>query len=87
MLGAILILNHVLTAQQHRPARAQDHIRMAIARVSGHAIHSARMRASALAKRLGHDDPVAGKRIVSRLVENATQIKLERPDLRLRRSP
>jgi DNA replication protein DnaC len=40
---------------------------------------------SALARRLGHDDPLIGKRIVSRLTENCVKVKLERPDLRLRR--
>jgi len=38
-----------------------------------------------LARRLGHDDPVLGKRIVSRLVDNALIIKLDRADLRLRK--
>jgi DNA replication protein DnaC len=38
-----------------------------------------------LARRLGHDDPIIGKRIVSRLTENAELIKIDRPDLRLRR--
>jgi DNA replication protein DnaC len=39
---------------------------------------------SELAKRLGHDDPVEGLRIVSRLTEGAVQIRLDRPDLRQR---
>ncbi len=39
---------------------------------------------SDLAKRLGHDDPVLGQRIVSRLTEEAIQIRLDRPDLRQR---
>jgi DNA replication protein DnaC len=39
---------------------------------------------SELAQRLGHDDPVIGLRIVSRLTENAVQIRLHRPDLRTR---
>lgn len=39
---------------------------------------------SDLAKRLGHDDPVIGQRIVSRLTEDADQIRLDRPDLRQR---
>jgi DNA replication protein DnaC len=39
---------------------------------------------SALARRLGHDDPVIGLRIVSRLTDGATQIRLDRPDLRAR---
>jgi DNA replication protein DnaC len=37
-----------------------------------------------LAERLGHDDIVIGQRIVSRLTENALQIRLDRPDLRAR---
>ena len=41
---------------------------------------------AALARRLGHDDPVVGKRIVSRLTETATRIELKRDDLRTRRS-
>jgi IstB-like ATP binding protein len=41
---------------------------------------------SALARRLGHDDPLIGKRIVSRLTENCTKVKLDRPDLRLQRT-
>lgn len=40
---------------------------------------------SQLARRLGHDDPIVGKRIVSRLVESAEIIKLDRADLRLRK--
>jgi hypothetical protein len=32
--------------------------------------------------RLGHDDPIIGKRIVSRLTEDAEEIKLDRADLR-----
>lgn len=39
---------------------------------------------SQLAKRLGHDDPLIGQRIVSRLIENCTQIKLDRADQRAR---
>ncbi len=39
---------------------------------------------SDLAKRLGHDDPVIGQRIVSRLTEGAEQIRLDRADLRQR---
>jgi DNA replication protein DnaC len=35
-----------------------------------------------LAQHLGHDDPVTGLRIVSRLTEDAVQIHLDRPDLR-----
>jgi DNA replication protein DnaC len=41
---------------------------------------------SALAGRLGRDDPVIGQRIVSRLLEDATKIELKRADLRVRRS-
>jgi hypothetical protein len=42
---------------------------------------------SALARRLGHDDLMIGKRIVSRLTENCFKVKLDRADLRaLRRS-
>jgi hypothetical protein len=41
---------------------------------------------SALARRLGHDDPLIGKRIVSRLTENCTKVRLDRPDLRLHRN-
>jgi DNA replication protein DnaC len=41
---------------------------------------------SQLARRLGHDDPIIGKRIVSRLVEDAVIIKLDRADLRLRKA-
>jgi DNA replication protein DnaC len=41
---------------------------------------------SQLARRLGHDDPILGKRIVSRLTEGAIQIKLDRADLRLRKA-
>jgi DNA replication protein DnaC len=37
---------------------------------------------SALAARLGRHDPISGHRIVSRLVENARQVHLDRPDLR-----
>ena len=40
---------------------------------------------SALARRLGHDDPLIGKRIVSRLTENCIKVECDRPDLRLRR--
>jgi hypothetical protein len=39
---------------------------------------------SALARRLGHDDPMIGRRIVSRLTENCVQVKLDRADLRTR---
>jgi DNA replication protein DnaC len=39
---------------------------------------------SALAQRLGQDDPVLGQRIVSRLIEGALRIKLDRADLRAR---
>jgi DNA replication protein DnaC len=39
---------------------------------------------SALAERLGDDDPVVGLRIVSRLTEDAVLIHLDRPDLRTR---
>jgi DNA replication protein DnaC len=39
---------------------------------------------SELAQRLGHDDPVLGLRIVSRLTEEAMQVRLDRPDLRTR---
>jgi DNA replication protein DnaC/primosomal protein DnaI len=39
---------------------------------------------SALARRLGHDDPLIGKRIVSRLTENCIKVKLDRPDLRVK---
>ena len=41
---------------------------------------------SELAERLGQDDPLIGQRIVSRLVEDALRIRLDRPDLRLRSS-
>jgi DNA replication protein DnaC len=41
---------------------------------------------SMLAKRLGHDDPMIGLRLVSRLTENAMQIELKRDDLRTRRA-
>jgi DNA replication protein DnaC/primosomal protein DnaI len=41
---------------------------------------------SALAKRLGHDDPVFGQRILSRLTENCIKVKLDRLDLRARRA-
>jgi DNA replication protein DnaC len=47
---------------------------------------------SALARRLGQAtkdspaDTMIGKRIVSRLVENCIKVKLDRPDLRLRRA-
>ncbi len=36
-----------------------------------------------LVRRLGRDDSVIGRRIVSRLLEGAVQIRLDRPDLRL----
>jgi DNA replication protein DnaC len=39
---------------------------------------------SQLARRLGHDDPIIGKRIVSRMVEDAVVLKLDRADLRLK---
>jgi DNA replication protein DnaC len=39
-----------------------------------------------LARRLGHDDAVVGKRIVSRLVEGAVIVKLDRADLRLKKA-
>jgi hypothetical protein len=39
---------------------------------------------AALAARLGHDDPVVGQRIVSRLVDGALRINLDRADLRAR---
>jgi DNA replication protein DnaC len=39
-----------------------------------------------LAARLGHDDIIIGKRIVSRLVDGALAIKLDRRDLRARRA-
>jgi DNA replication protein DnaC len=41
---------------------------------------------SQLTRRLGHDDPIIGKRIVSRLVENAVIVKLDRADLGLRKA-
>jgi DNA replication protein DnaC len=41
---------------------------------------------AALAKRLGHADLVVGQRIVSRLVEDALRIELDRRDLRMRAS-
>jgi DNA replication protein DnaC len=41
---------------------------------------------SALAHRLGHEDPVVGQRIVSRLLQDALKIKLDRADLRMRRN-
>jgi DNA replication protein DnaC len=47
-------------------------------------ITTSNYKPSELARRLGHDDPVIGLRIVSRLTENATVIHLDRPDLRLR---
>ena len=40
---------------------------------------------SALAKRLGRDDPVVGQRIVSRLIEDSEKIELDRRDLRARK--
>jgi DNA replication protein DnaC len=40
---------------------------------------------AALVKRLGHDDPMIGQRIVSRLVEHCITVKLDRPDLRIRK--
>lgn len=40
---------------------------------------------SALARRLGHDDPLIGRRIVSRLTENCIKVKLDRPDLRVKK--
>lgn len=39
---------------------------------------------SGLAQRLGQDDPVVGQRIVSRLIDGALRIKLDRADQRLR---
>lgn len=39
---------------------------------------------SELARRLGHDDPATGLRIVSRLTEDAVHVRLDRPDLRRR---
>jgi hypothetical protein len=42
---------------------------------------------SELAQRLGHDDPVIGLRIVSRLTEDAVQIRLDRSDMRVRAEP
>jgi DNA replication protein DnaC len=41
---------------------------------------------AALAKRLGHADLVVGQRIVSRLVEDALVIRLDRADLRTRKA-
>ena len=41
---------------------------------------------SELAKRFGQDDPVIGMRIVSRLTQDAMQIKLDRGDLRARKA-
>ena len=41
---------------------------------------------SQLAKRLGHDDPMIGARVVSRLTENCITLKLDRADLRARRA-
>jgi DNA replication protein DnaC len=49
-----------------------------------HTIITSNYSPSQLAMRLGHDDPIIGKRIVSRIVEDALVIKLDRPDLRLR---
>lgn len=40
-----------------------------------------------LAKRLGHDDLVVGQRIVSRLVEDALRIRIDRPDQRVKKAP
>jgi DNA replication protein DnaC len=37
---------------------------------------------SELAARLGRHDPISGQRLISRLVENARLVHLERPDLR-----
>lgn len=36
-----------------------------------------------LAERLGHDDPIIGERIVSRMMEGATQKRVDSPDLRV----
>jgi DNA replication protein DnaC len=41
---------------------------------------------SQLAARLGHEDLVIGERIVSRLIEGALKIKIDRADLRARRA-
>jgi chromosomal replication initiation ATPase DnaA len=41
-------------------------------------------RPKELAQRIGHDDPSLGLRIVSRLIEDAVQVRLERADLRMR---
>jgi DNA replication protein DnaC len=41
-------------------------------------------RPSVLAKRLGRDDPIAGERVVARLLEDALVIELDRGDLRTR---
>lgn len=39
-----------------------------------------------LARRLGKDDPIQGERIVSRLIEGAIKLKLDRADLRVRKA-
>jgi len=39
---------------------------------------------SRLAVRLGHDDPILGQRIDSRIVESCVQVGLDGPDRRLR---
>jgi hypothetical protein len=39
-----------------------------------------------VARRLGHDDPVSGQRIISPLVDGAVKIKLDRADLRARKA-
>jgi hypothetical protein len=41
---------------------------------------------SQVPRRLGHDDPVIGQRIISRLVDGAVKIKLARADLRARKA-
>lgn len=51
---------------------------------SGLTIVTTNYSPSQLAERLGRDGLVIGQRIVSRLLEGATRIKLERADLRLR---
>lgn len=52
----------------------------------GTTIVTTNYKPSDLAGRLGRDDPVAGQRIVSRLLEDATKIELRRADLRVRRT-
>lgn len=93
--GGAIIRKHydasVLVLDDLGAERPSDWARDAIATLVHHrhsrnlpTIVTSNYAPSALAKRLGHDDPLIGQRIVSRLTENCLKVKLDRGDLRLK---